>query len=430
MLASILIGKKRDGVALTKEEIEFLIYGYVAETIPDYQMSAWAMAVYLRGMNEREVEYLTDAMIASGDVLKRSSSKKRVDKHSTGGLGDKTSIILAPLLAEFDLEVPMISGRGLGITGGTLDKLEAIEGFRTNLSEEEIQRQVEAIGCVITGASARLVPADRKLYGLRDVTATVPSIPLITASIMSKKLAESLDCLVLDVKWGTGAFMQQKEDAIALARSLVRVGERMKVATSVVLSDMNQPLGKAVGNGLEINESYAILRGEGPEDARFLTIELAAQLLMATGKCTSHNQATQLLQQKLDSGDAWERFCKMVEWQGGRMMEPLPVAPSTPWKAPQKGFVTGIDGQLLGQVVIELGGGRRIAGEKIDPTVGLTMHCRIGDQVDVGQTLIDVHSHAGKQERIDSLIHQAIEIQEEPVPIGDLWEVLVPGRSS
>lgn len=225
--------------------------------------------------------------------------------------------------------------------------------------------------------------------------------------------------------------MQQKEDAIALARSLVRVGERMKVATSVVLSDMNQPLGKAVGNGLEINESYAILRGEGPDDARLLTIELAAQLLLATGKCSSHDQATQALQRKLESGDAWERFCKMVEWQGGRILEPLPVAPSTPWKAPRNGFVTRIDGQLLGQVVIELGGGRRIAGERIDPTVGLTMHCRIGDQVTTGQPLIDVHCHhSNKQERISSLIHQAIEIREEPASANDLWEVLVPGRST
>src|SRR6266478_5475973 len=276
-----LISKKRDGGELTEDEIGSLIAGYVRGDVPDYQMASWAMAVYLRGMTVAEIAALTEHMLHSGVTFEWPAGESpKVDKHSTGGIGDKVSLPLAPLLACCDLHVPMISGRGLGATGGTLDKLEAIPGFRTNLSLAEIAEIIERVGCVITGASAEIAPADKRLYALRDGTATVPSIPLITASIMSKKLAESLDALVLDVKFGSGAFMKSLDDARALARSLVDTGKRMGVKTTALLTDMNQPLGRMAGNANEVNESVDCLMGKGPADLMEVTLELGAELLV------------------------------------------------------------------------------------------------------------------------------------------------------
>jgi pyrimidine-nucleoside phosphorylase len=392
MLPAVIIGKKRDGEELTKDEIQFLIDGYANGEIPDYQMSAWAMAVFIRGMTEQETACLTNCMIESGEVMRRQGSEVRVDKHSTGGLGDKTSLILAPLLACFDLHVPMISGRGLGITGGTLDKLEAIPGFRTDLTTREIDNQLSEIGCVITGATESLVPADRKLYALRDVTATVPSIPLITASIMSKKLAESLDALVLDVKFGSGAFMTSLQEALKLAASLVRTGQRMQVDTRALLTDMSQPLGTMVGNANEVNESIDILRGEGPQDTRDLTLELGASLLFQTKKAPSLASAREQLEKRLDDGSAWIRFQKMVRAQGGRIDSHLPLAESYEIESNTEGYLYSWDGQLLGQSMIELGGGRRIAIQRIDHGVGLEMLVRKGDSVLPGQPIIRVYS--------------------------------------
>ena len=329
-------------------------------------------------------------MLLSGVRLQWQSGAAIVDKHSTGGIGDKVSLVLAPLLAACGLRVPMISGRGLGPTGGTLDKLEAIPGFRTDLSLDELTDVVERVGCVITGATEELVPADRRLYALRDVTATVPSIPLITASIMSKKLAESLDALVLDVKCGSGAFMKTRDQAVALARSLVNAGRMAGVPTTALVTDMNQPLGRMCGNTIEVNEAIECLSGEGPDDLRAITIALGAELLMSLGDITDRTQAEAFLGQKLDSGAARQVFEQMVTAQGGRLGEARPVAAEFLISSERAGFVTQIDAEALGRAVIDLGGGRRHVGESIDHSVGLEMLVRIGDEVAAGQPLIRV----------------------------------------
>ena len=399
-----------------------MIQGYAHGTIPDYQMSALAMAIYLNGMNEDEISTLTDSMIATGSRLTRIDDVLRVDKHSTGGLGDKTSLILAPLLACCELHVPMISGRGLGITGGTLDKLESIPGFKTNLSELEIESQLRSVGCVITGATESLVPADKKLYGLRDVTATVPSIPLITASIMSKKIAETLDSLVLDVKFGSGAFLATENLAEQLAASLIRVGKRAGVSTTALITDMTQPLGSMVGNGGEVDESIEILQGGGPNDVRELTIELAARLLIST-QCESQLDDARLrLSRLIDSGAALERFERMVHAQGGTLNSMRRLGKVRAVLAEEEGFVGSMDGQLLGQAIIAMGGGRKIAGEPIDFSVGIKMMCKLGDSVAIGQPLLEIlcddDDKSGQAQRF---IKQAISIEQQPTAIPTLW---------
>lgn len=413
MLASSIISKKRDGQVLSRLEIESIVNGFVAGSVPDYQMSAWAMAVLCRGMTTEEIADLTDCMLASGNRLTRATDRPRVDKHSTGGLGDKTSLILAPLLACLDLDVPMLSGRGLGITGGTLDKLEALPGYRCDLSEDEISRQLKKIGCVITGTTQQITPADRKLYGLRDVTGTVPSVALITASIMSKKLAESLDALVLDVKFGSGAFMQTRDAAEELAKSLVGTGNRMNLPTHSVLSDMNQPLGRMVGNACEVNESIDVLKGEGPQQVRSLTIDLCVPLLVEVaklgGETLSPVAARQRCQTILDSGQALQRFQQMVEAQGGKYVERLPLAKASVLKSLNSGTIQSIDGQLIGQAVIELGGGRKQLGDKLDHQVGLEMQVALGETIAVGQPLVTIFSREEDAlRRAESLLRSAI----------------------
>ncbi|MEI7458967.1 MAG: thymidine phosphorylase [Pirellula sp.] len=390
MIPAVVISKKRDREQLSNDEIEFMIQGYARGSIPDYQMSALAMAIFLNGMNEREISNLTDAMIASGSRLTKVDDTPRVDKHSTGGLGDKTSLILAPLLACCELHVPMISGRGLGITGGTLDKLEAISGFKTNLSESDIESQLRSVGCVITGATDTLVPADKKLYGLRDVTATVPSIPLITASIMSKKIAETLDALVLDVKFGSGAFLATEALAEQLAASLMRVGKSAGVKTRALITDMTQPLGAMIGNACEVDESIEVLQGGGPSDVRELTIELAARLLISTQCETNLDDARLRLSRLLDNGAAMERFERMVQAQSGSLSSSRPLGKSRRFLASHSGLVSSLDGQLLGQAIIAMGGGRKIAGEAIDFSVGIKMHRKIGESVETGQPLLEI----------------------------------------
>jgi pyrimidine-nucleoside phosphorylase len=384
-----LISKKRDGGEHSADEIGSLICGYVRGDVPDYQMSAWAMAVYLRGMTVAEMAALTEHMLNSGVTFQwPNGGSPKVDKHSTGGIGDKVSLPLAPLLACCDLQVPMISGRGLGATGGTLDKLEAIPGFRTNLSTQELQSICRRVGCAISGATADLVPADRKLYALRDVTGTVPSIPLITASIMSKKLAEGLDALVLDVKHGSGAFMKTLDDARKLAQSMVNTGRRMGVPTVALITDMNQPLGRLAGNAVEVNESVDALRGGGPADLVDVTLELGVELLMLANRESSHDAARARLQQAIDSGAGLEKFRQMVAAQGGNLDAPRPVAPTQVAESPHAGFVAAIDTEQLGRVIIELGGGRKKLGDKLDLSVGLEMLVRLGDEVDRGQPLV------------------------------------------
>jgi pyrimidine-nucleoside phosphorylase len=411
MLSSTLIAAKRDDQELSDEQISFFIQGYANGDIPDYQMSAMAMAIYLNGMTSRETATLTCEMLRSGTQLAwPCDGRLRVDKHSTGGIGDKTSLILAPLLAECGLQVPMLSGRGLGATGGTLDKLEAIPGFRTNLSLQEITRLTQSVGCVITGASHELAPADRKLYALRDVTATVPSIPLITASIMSKKLAESLDALVLDVKFGSGAFMKSLDQATQLAHSLVDTGERMGVRTSALLTDMNQPLGRMCGNAVEVLEAIDVLKGGGPEDVRLLTIELCAELLIATRFESDRDSALVRCESLLSGGAAYERYCRMVHAQGGDPDAALPVAPAFELIADQAGIVSAIDTEALGLAIIEMGGGRRKMGDAIDHSVGIEMLVRLGDRVSVGMPLVQIFSH--QPDTVTSMIRRAITLSE------------------
>jgi pyrimidine-nucleoside phosphorylase len=409
MLPAALIASKRDHKELTDDEISFFIQGFAKGTIPEYQMSAMAMAIYLNGMTPREIATLTSEMLNSGTRLKWSKDGiVRVDKHSTGGIGDKTSLILSPVLAECGLQNPMLSGRGLGATGGTLDKLEAIPGFRTNLSLDEMIRQTQEIGCVITGASKELAPADQKLYALRDVTATVPSIPLITGSIMSKKLAESLDALVLDVKFGSGAFMKTREKATLLAKSLVDTGVRMGVKMVALLTDMNQPLGRMCGNAVEVLESIDILHGKGPDDCRLLTIELCAELIVVTGIEPTLEAARTRCQNLLESGAAYERYCRMVRAQGGDPNAKLVVAPATEVCADRSGFVSAMDTEALGLAIISLGGGRKVMGDPIDHSVGLEMLVRIGDKVDRGTPLVRVFSKT--PDSVRSQIQSAITI--------------------
>ncbi len=407
LLATAVIAKKRDGHKLTNAEIGFIVDGITNASLPDYQIAAWAMAVLCRGMDSEETACLTDCMLNSGGRLAPATGRPRVDKHSTGGLGDKVSLILAPLLACFDVDVPMLSGRGLGITGGTLDKLEAIPGFRADLSEVEIASQIDAIGCVITGTTDAIAPADRRLYLLRDATATVPSIPLITGSIMSKKLAASLDALVLDVKFGSGAFMRDVDAARQLAASLVATGTRMGVPTRALLSDMNQPLGEMVGNACEVNESVAVLQGMGPSDVRHLTIELCGRLLVQVGVMSDIDAAAVALGRRLDDGSALERFEKMVAMQGGEFAHALPLALRFEVLSQQTGWLASVNGDAVGNAVIQLGGGRRRLGDEIDPAVGLRMLAKVGDRIETGQALC--HVFARKREDFELVRQQVLD---------------------
>jgi pyrimidine-nucleoside phosphorylase len=416
-----IIAKKRDGGELAADEIGQFIAGYAAGEIPDYQMSALAMAIYLRGMTTAEIAALTDHMLASGATFQwPAGGRPKVDKHSTGGIGDKVSLPLAPMLACCGLDVPMISGRGLGATGGTLDKLESIPGFRTNLTMDEMRQVVASVGCVISGATADLVPADRKLYALRDVTATVPSIPLITGSIMSKKLAEGLDALVLDVKFGSGAFMKTAELARELARSMVNTGMRMGVRTTAVLTDMNQPLGRMVGNAVEVDESVAALEGRGPDDLMEVTLALGAELLVSAGGADSLDAARDELQQTVDSGAAREKFAEMVAAQGGDLEAPRLVAPASDVVAPESGYITAIDAERLGEAVIAMRGGRQKLGDVLDLSTGFEMLVRFGEKVERGQLLARLFageetSRAGREKLLS-----ALQIADERPTLGPL----------
>jgi pyrimidine-nucleoside phosphorylase len=416
-----IIAKKRDGEELTPDEIGLFIAGYAKGDIPDYQMSALAMAIYLRGMNAGETAALTDHMLASGArFIWPSDGIQRVDKHSTGGIGDKVSLPLAAMLACCGLQVPMISGRGLGATGGTLDKLEAIPGFRTNLSMDEFRDVCQRVGCVISGATADLVPADRKLYALRDVTATVPSIPLITASIMSKKLAEGLNALVLDVKWGTGAFMKTAERARELAISLVSTGKRMSVATTALVTDMNQPLGRMAGNAVEVNESVDALEGRGPADLMEKTLALGAELLVSTGVTKSTDAGRATLQQTIDSGAAREKFAEMVRAQGGDIDAPRPVAPASELTATRAGYATAIDAEDLGRAIIAMGGGRQQLGDKLDHSTGIEMLVRLGDLIDVGQPIVRVFAKPDVASKVMPMLLAAVQIADHAPPTNPL----------
>ena len=414
MSPSRLIALKRDGGELSREQIAWLVRSFVDGETAESQMSAFCMAVFFQGMSDEETTALTQEMLASGVTLSHPAGSAVVDKHSTGGVGDKTSLILAPLLASCGLRVPMISGRGLGPTGGTLDKLESIPGFRTDLSIDEMSRVVDEVGCVITGATTGLVPADRKLYALRDVTATVPSVPLITASIMSKKLAESLDALVLDVKFGSGAFMKTREQATQLAKSLVRAGELSGLKTTALITDMNQPLGQMCGNAVEVDESLDVLAGHGPDDVRQLTVALGAELLVASGLHQSLEEATITLCRQLDSGAALNVFRRMVAAQGGDLDAEQKRAPEFLVEATQEGFLSAVDTEALGLAIIELGGGRKHAGDEVDHSVGIEVLARIGDSISNGDPLARVFGR-DVLPATTSQIRDAFEIGPNPV---------------
>lgn len=385
-----LIERKRDGGALTAEEIAGLVRGYVSGEVPDYQMAALAMAVFFRGMSDAETTALTMEMRDSGEVFAwPAGTPPKVDKHSTGGVGDKVSLILAPLLACEGVWVPMISGRGLGFSGGTLDKLESIPGFRVDLVWPEMLAQLERVGCFIAGQTANFCPADKKLYALRDVTGTVASLPLIVASIMSKKLAESLDRLVLDVKFGRGAFMQNREDAQKLADAMVAVGRGAGVETCALLNPMDEPLGRTVGNALEVAECVEVLQGGGPRDLVELTLELAESLVPARKES---------LRARLQDGSAWEKFIAMVEAQGGdasalSKMGEIHRAPAIiEVVAPRDGTLTRLDALEIGRLSTELGAGRGKADDKIDFAVGVECLRKQGEKVAAGDPVLRVHS--------------------------------------
>jgi pyrimidine-nucleoside phosphorylase len=417
-----VIRKKRDGVELSAADIEGLVAAYTRDEVPDYQVSAWLMAVVLRGMTRAETASLTDAMLHSGEVLDLSSiAARKVDKHSTGGVGDKTSLVLAPLAAAAGIAVPMISGRGLGHTGGTLDKLESIPGFNVNLSVAEFRRVLETCGCAMIGQTAEIAPADRKLYALRDVTGTVESPYLICASIMSKKLAEGIDALVLDVKTGSGAFMKNEKDAAFLAELMVETGERMGKQVVALITDMDQPLGKMIGNALEVVECVDILRGNGPEDLRELCLELAGWMLHLGGVATTVAEGRVASDKLIASGKAYERFLQMVELQGGdpRSIEDtkrLPRAAHTMQvSSPSSGYVSALQCEQIGTACVILGGGRERKEDSVDPAVGIVLHKKVGDRVDAGEPLATIHYNSeAKAQRARQLIEQSCSIGDTP----------------
>jgi pyrimidine-nucleoside phosphorylase len=412
-----LIQIKRDGQPLTADQIGALIRGFVDGQLPDYQMAALAMAIFFRGMESDETAALTGAMLRSGTTLQwPADAPERVDKHSTGGVGDKVSLVLVPLLASCGLLVPMISGRGLGPTGGTLDKLAAIPGFRSDLDTGQIRAITQQVGCVISGATADLVPADRRLYALRDVTATIASIPLITASILSKKLAEGLGALVLDVKFGSGAFMKTRQSARQLAVSLVATGAALGLPTRALLTDMNQPLGRRVGNAVEVDEAVTALAGDGPADLMELVLGLGSELLLMAGRAGDRASGSDWLRQQITSGQALERFRAMVSAQGGDLDAPRPVAPEWLLRSRAAGLVTAIDGERLGLAVVEMGGGRKRQDDQIDPSVGLEMLVRLGDPVQCQQPLIRVFSQPISRQRVEPLLADAVTVGDECHP--------------
>ncbi|HWX54863.1 MAG TPA: thymidine phosphorylase [Verrucomicrobiae bacterium] len=396
-----LIRKKRDGHELSGAEIEFVVHGYTAGDFPDYQIAAWLMAVLLKGMTRAEIAELTSAMLKSGEVLDWSSLPgKKVDKHSTGGVGDKTSLIIAPIAAAAGVYVPMISGRGLGHTGGTLDKLEAIPGFRVDLDSRRMEEVLAACHACLIGQTATIVPADKKMYALRDVTGTVESPALICASIMSKKLAEGIDALVLDVKTGSGAFMKNEADAAHLAELMVETGERMGKKVVALITDMDQPLGRYVGNALEVVESVEVLKGGGPADLVDLSLELAAWMIYLGEAAASVAEAKRLSSKLIASGAALQKFREIVRLQNGnpKALDDLSLLPQAKNRedipAAQAGYVTGMDCEKVGIASLVLGGGRERKEDNVDHAVGIVLHKKTGDKVAKGEALCTLHYNA------------------------------------
>jgi len=397
MLALRLIERKRDGGRIDAGEWRALANAYAAGHVPDYQMAAFLMACFLRGLDRAETHALTEAMLRSGDVLDLSDlGRPRIDKHSTGGVGDKVSIVLAPLIASLGVAVPMMSGRGLGHTGGTLDKLEAIPGFRTDLSLAEARRQLETLNCALIGQTAEVAPADRKMYALRDATGTVEAIPLIAASIMSKKLAEGLTGLVLDVKRGSGAFLPELDRGLELARTMIELGADHDTPVIALITAMDRPLGRACGNALEVEESILALRGEGPPDLMSVTYALGAEMLVLAGVVPDHDSARRKMEQSIGTGRAAEHFQKIIEAQGGNpavVDDPalLPQAAEVElYVAPRRGFIARVEPRAVGRGITALGGGRTTMEDRLDLSVGFMITARPGDWVEQGEPLASI----------------------------------------
>lgn len=415
-----LIEKKRDGQALTQEEIEFFITGYTNGDIPDYQASSLAMAVFFQDMNDEERAALTMAMVNSGDVIDLSDINGiKVDKHSTGGVGDTTTLVLAPLVASVGVPVAKMSGRGLGHTGGTIDKLESVKGFHVEISEEKFVKLVNESKVAVIGQTGNLTPADKKLYGLRDVTGTVNSIPLIASSIMSKKIAAGAGAIVLDVKTGNGAFMKTLEDAEALAHAMVSIGNNVGRNTMAIISDMGQPLGNAIGNALEVKEAIETLQGKGPEDLTELVMTLGSQMIVVGGKAKDLEEARTMLQQAIEDESALETFRTFLENQDGdgSVVDDLSQLPQAKYKielpAQSSGVVTEIIANEVGVASMMLGAGRQTKEDDIDLSVGLVLHKKVGDKVSEGDALLTIHSNRDNIDDVIEKLNQSITVSEQ-----------------
>lgn len=430
-----IIVKKRNGEALTDEEIAFFVKGYTDGSIPDYQASALLMAIYFQGMTEHETSSLTMEMAHSGDMLDLSAIKgKKADKHSTGGVGDKTSLVLTPLAAAIGIPVAKMSGRGLGHTGGTIDKLESFPGFTTGISEETFIHNVNTIGIAIAGQTKNMAPADKKLYALRDVTGTVDSIPLIASSIMSKKLAAGADVIVLDVKTGSGAFMKTEEDSIKLAEEMVKIGNNVGRKTLAVISDMDEPLGYAVGNAIEVKEAIDTLNGHGPADLLELCLTIGSLMAMGTGKADSVEEARKLLLEKLNDGSALKKFAEFVEAQGGDSApvfntDLLPQASIVrEVTSPVDGYVSHIESDRVGISAMKLGGGRETKGSAIDLSVGILINKKVGDSVKKGEKIATLYANDNaKLEAALSELEQSYSYSQTPVERPELIKTIIGG---
>ncbi|EOV8596692.1 pyrimidine-nucleoside phosphorylase [Staphylococcus pseudintermedius] len=414
-----IIAKKRDGHALTKEEIEFVVNGYTNDDIPDYQMSSLAMAIFFQDMTDEERAYLTMAMVESGDQIDLSNIEGiKVDKHSTGGVGDTTTLVLAPLVAALDVPVAKMSGRGLGHTGGTIDKLESVEGFHVEISEEAFVKLVNEDKVAVIGQTGNLTPADKKIYALRDVTATVNSIPLIASSIMSKKIAAGADAIVLDVKTGNGAFMKTVEDAEQLAHAMVKIGNQVGRQTMAIISDMSQPLGRAIGNALELQEAIDTLKGEGPEDLTELVLTLGSQMVVLAQKAKDLDEARGMLQEVIDNGKALEKFKTFLSNQGGDASvvdEPskLPTA-QYQFELPAKrsGVVSEMIANEIGIASMMLGAGRQTKEDVIDLAVGLVLNKKVGDRVEEGESLLTIYANSEDVGQVKQKLYDNITISD------------------
>ncbi|CAM2920816.1 MULTISPECIES: pyrimidine-nucleoside phosphorylase [Staphylococcus] len=415
-----IIAKKRDGHTLTKEEIQFFVNGYTNGEIPDYQMSSLAMAIFFQDMSDEERADLTMAMVASGDQIDLSNIEGiKVDKHSTGGVGDTTTLVLAPLVAALDVPVAKMSGRGLGHTGGTIDKLESVKGFHVEISEDEFVRLVNEDHVAVIGQTGNLTPADKKIYALRDVTGTVNSIPLIASSIMSKKIAAGADAIVLDVKTGNGAFMKTVEDAEALAHAMVKIGNQVGRQTMAIISDMSQPLGFAIGNALELKEAIDTLKGEGPEDLTELVLTLGSQMVVLAQKASNLEEAREMLKEVIENGKALEKFKTFLSNQGGdaTIVDDPSQLPTAQYQfelpAKQSGVVAEMIANEIGIASMMLGAGRQTKEDEIDLAVGLVLNKKIGDRVEEGESLLTIHANTQDVEAVKEKLYDNITILEQ-----------------